>query len=194
MKPLAIMLGCALALPAYAGNDTVTIAHFADPATSASTPLFIFDGVNRTLTGGWTFNGLNLETISGNFQNVRFSMPLSNVNTFGTVSPGRLDFFLPGGAANPLLRIDFDSAQLTPTIFGATEFLATNEVTFSGTLLPLPVKQESFSFALANQVSLGLGGFTASAAFTSSAVPEPSAALVLVAGALGLARRRSARA
>lgn len=173
--------------------ESITIASFSDPAQDETTPLFEFDATTHELSGGWDGGGLTLETVTGTFENVTFSMSPLLVDAFGETQPGQVDFRDSGDTL--IYRITFDSAHLTVIGFGATEFLATNAVQFSGPILPAAVLNESFSFAFANQTPMGPGGgFTATAAFTSSAdlVPEPASAVLLVftLAAAGSTRRR----
>lgn len=195
MRVLRTALGCALWFSVPVAADT--IAQFDDPASGSDTPLFTFDADAGLLSGAWSLPGLTLETVGGDFDDATFTMEPVSVDAFGGVGAGQIDFFASGDPDNPIFIIEFDSGQLTPTNFGATEFLATNDVVFSGSILPLPTKQESFSFALANHEPFGLNGFTATAAFTSSAefIPEPGAVFFLIpAGAyLTLRRRHVAR-
>ncbi len=182
-----------LAVAFSARAESITVASFADPAGDETTPLFQFDATAHELSGGWSDPGLTLETATGTHENVTFTMSTLDVDAFGETSDGQVDFRDAGNAL--IYRITFDSAHLSVIGFGATEFLATNAVAFSGSILPAPVFNESFSFAFANQTPSGpAGGFTATAAFTSSAevVPEPASVVLLLAGfgALGVSRRR----
>lgn len=170
--------------------ESITIASFADPSVNGTTPVFVFNGTTNQLNGGWIFPGLTLETIGGTFNNATFSMSAAPGAGFGDVGAGSITFRDSGN--NPLLNIGFDSAQMNFIGFGATEFLATNNVTFSGPILPFPIESESFSFAFANQQPFG-DGFTATAAFTSSAVPEPASLALLAVGGCCLLRRRRRR-
>ncbi len=157
-----------------AAAQAETVAAFDDPSVDSSTPLFFFDGGTNILTGGWDAAGLTLQTIAGDFADASFVLEPVNVDGSGEVQAGKINFF--DSSDNPIFEINFDSAQLTQTQFGATEFLATNEVIFTGNILPAPVEAESFSFAFANQQPFGDSGFSVTAAFTASAtiIPEPA--------------------
>jgi MYXO-CTERM domain-containing protein len=166
-----------------------TFATFADPSTSAATPLFVLAG--NTLSGGWSGLGLTLQTpgsIAPDYTDVTWVMtPLNRVGPapFSLFSGGNIQFF--DSSANMIFRIDFASSYLAePISFGATDFIGQN-VVFSGPIVDAPTSAESFAFSFANQV-LTQDGMTATAAFTSSAVPAPGAAAVL--GLAGLAGRR----
>lgn len=192
MRVFSALVLC-LALAAAAQAEPMTIASFDDPAQDASTPLFEFDGITREITGGWDMPGLTLETITGTFEDVTFEMAPLFVDGFGEVEAGEIEFFDSGGS--PIFTVGFDSAQLTIVGFGATEFLATNSVMFSGSILPDEVFAESFSFAFANQAEVPeTNGFTTTAAFTSSAevVPEPASVALLLLGGFGAWRRKRA--
>jgi hypothetical protein len=193
MKTILALSVCALLAGAPAAQ-AATIAAFDDPAVSSSTPLFFFNGETNQLSGGWGMLGLTLQTIAGDFDDVSFMMTPVGVDGVGEVDAGTINFFDSG--ENPIFEISFDSAHLTPTLFGATEFLATNEVVFTGDILPAPVEAESFSFAFANQTDFGAGGFTVTAAFTSSAtiIPEPATLALMAFCVLGAARSRNRRA
>jgi len=111
------------------------------------------------------------------------------VGPLGVTSGGTIEFFDNGGSL--ILRIDFDSAVLyDPFGFGASQ-LAGNDVVFSGPIITYPLVEQAFAFSFANQVNLP-NGYTWTAAFTSSAIPEPAtAALLGLAGvALAIGRRR----
>jgi len=167
-------------LCASANAGTVTIATFEDPAPSSLTPLFFFDAPANQLNGGWSFTGLTLNTIAGDFQDVTFAMAALPGPGPGLVGAGTIEFSDTDDQA--IFTMDFDSAVLTIDTFGATEFKALNDVTFTGSILPLPTEAESFAFGFANQTAVGPdGSYTATAAFTSSArlIPEPPPLLLL---------------
>lgn len=182
-----------------ASAGTVTIATFADPSPDGTTPLFSYSAATNMLSGSWSGSGLTLETLDGDFTDATFVMSAAAGAGFGDVGAGTVEFF--DSAANSILLIGFNSGQLTFTGFGATEFMATNGVTFSGSILPDPplfTANESFAFAFANQTAVGGdGSFTATAAFTSSAeiIPEPATLGLLGFGAVALGRavRRRSR-
>jgi len=60
---------------------------------------------------------------------------------------------------------------------------------FSGPLVTTPLVDEAFAFSFANR-TVTPEGVTWTAAFTSSAIPEPSTAVLLGVGLVILLRRR----
>lgn len=192
MRRFVSGLAFCLALAGSAFSQTFTVATFSDPALDETTPLFELNGL--VFDGGWAGSGLDLLTpglTAPDFLNATFDMDaltLTDPNT-GALTGGQIRFYDSSNALQ--LTIDFDGAQLyVPFIFGASDgFLATT-VTFGGPAVTTPLTSESFAFSFANQVATA-EGFTATSAFTSSAVPEPSSiALVVVGGLLAAIRRR----
>jgi hypothetical protein len=172
-----------------------TIATFSDPSPDGSQPLFTFSsaGGTGTLSGGWSTNGLLLETPglgAPDFNNAHFSMP--GVAATGgpsnwTLGAGAINF--TDNVGNPLMTITFAGGSLaSPITFGASDFVGQN-VVFSGPIIPGGLSQESFAFSFANPVGT-IGNYTVTAAFTSSAVPEPASIVLLALGALAAIRRR----
>jgi hypothetical protein len=189
-----------------------TIATFADPSISSSNPLFTVDFTALTLNGVWSDaqTGLTLQVpYSGHtFSNAWFttngaisltqivpSLPYYNAGA------GVIDFYKDGTSTNPLLVIGFDGGFVSPYGFGANEVLFTaNNVTITGSEITSTLSQEQFSFSFANVTpfsSIGTAandtGFTATASFTSSAVPEPATITLLCAGVLTLLKRKSSK-
>lgn len=188
--PITLVLVSVL-FAASVNAETVTVATFADPAADSSTPLFTLSG--DTLSGGWTGSGLELITPfdGGAFPDATFAMTdLTVLDPDGTLSAGAIEFFDQFNSL--LLRIDFGSGLLhSPFGFGAST-LHGNNVTFSGPIVGFQPSEESFAFSFANQATTP-GGSTWTAAFTSSAVPEPAVLVMLGLGglAIGLTRRRA---
>jgi len=179
---------------------TSTIATFDDPAADSSTPLFTVDLNNDEITGGWADSqtGLDLDVVyTGNtFLDAFFTMtPVSYTGGLmgGPTGGGIVKFFADGQSTSttPLLQINFDSATLLPASFGGVELFG-NDVEISGSEIGgATLTDEAFAFSFANQVLLpDEVGFTATSAFTSSAVPEPATVALLGFGSLSLILRR----
>lgn len=211
LNGIGFLVMCVITLcTTWAGAVTSTIATFADPAADSTTPLFEVDLTNGFIRGGWDDSQTNLTlnvVYSGHtFNDAFFTMtPVSYSGdiTGGVTGGGVIMFRMDGQgsgttAITPLIRIEFDSAYISLTGFGAVEMFTASNITITGTEIDIPLTNESFSFSFANYAPLSEGeGFTATAAFTSSAtIPEPATLTLLGAGLLmALTRkRRSARA
>lgn len=197
---VAAAIGVGLASTAQAS----TIATFADPASGPTTPLFAWDNGTTTLTGGWAGLGLNLLTPgvpAADFANATFTMtPLTQTATFSGIvllTGGTIRFFDSGAAE--VLRIDFSSAVLSASLSVGASDLTANNVTFSGSMIPLgsTISNEAFAFSFANPVQTGQTGlppsFTVTSSFTSSAdiiIPAPGAAALMGLGGIMAMRRR----
>jgi len=116
-------------------------------------------------------------------------MTAEAVDVNGVVSAGTIEFLDNLGGL--ILQIKFDFATLfQPFGFGASELIGQG-VEFSGPIVTPPLSERTFSFSFANQTEKPTG-YTWTAAFTSSAVPEPSVlALLAVGSAAALWRRRA---
>jgi len=192
---LCIMFVCTTLVEA-----TLTIATFDDPAVNSTTPLFMVDLINDEITGGWADSqtGLDLDVVySGHtFSDAFFTMTTVSYTgglMGGSTGGGTVKFFADGQSTGttPLIQIDFNSATLSPTGLGGAELFG-NDVTISGSEIGgATLTDEAFSFSFANQVLLpDEGGFTATSAFTSSAVPEPATITLLGISSLSLILRR----
>lgn len=188
-----------LAVAAVAGSasaQTFTFATFADPSSGPVPPMFVYDNSGPgTLNAAWGQPGLTLQTpgsAAPDYSNVTFAMSTlvqTSALPFATFTGGNIQFF--DSSSTMIFRIDFSSAYLSgPLGFGAADLIG-NNVVFSGPLVGSPLSQESFSFSFANQVATA-NGYTATAAFTSSAAPTPGAlALVGISGLVAARRRRA---
>ena len=201
---ICAMVTMILAIAATAQATAVTIATFADPAVDDTTPLFTVDLNNDVITGGWPDSqaNLTLEVVySGNtFSDAFFTMTdivYSGGISGGSTSGGTIKFFADGQSTSttPLVRIDFGSAHMTPLNFGAMDIFYSDGVTITGSEIVGSLTEKSFSFSFTNQAHLSNStdwsdGFTATASFTSSAVPEPATVGLLGLGGLCVLIRR----
>lgn len=170
-----------------------TIATFADPALSGATPLFTYDSGTTVLTGQWMSTGLTLEVPStlvggpANYNDAMFQMTNLTVGAGGVTSGGKIDFF--DSTMTKLFSISFDKALLSDPIFGASYLKADNVQFLNASGVPYNLDEEQFAFSFANAVKTG-NVTTWTAAFTSSAVPEPTAMMLLLVGSISTLLRR----
>lgn len=181
---------------AAASHASFTVATFADPSNSSTNPLFSFNANTSTLTGGWSGTGLTLQTPGliggGSLNDVKFVMtPITTTNIGPGVfvtNGGNIKFYT-SDINNPDFTVNFDSAILVnPLNFGTSEFIGSN-VSFTGPNVPSGLSEESFGFTFANQ-RVNQGVYTYTAAFTSSAVPEPATMIAIATGIAGVVARR----
>jgi hypothetical protein len=177
-----------------------TIATFADPSKNSNNPLFTVNFTALTLDGSWpdTKTGLTLQfTYNGNnFTDAWFdvdgSVALSPIipNTLYTTGPGTINFYQDNTSTDPLMIINFNGGTVSLNNFGAGQLVG-QDVTFTGSEITGSFSQEQFSFSFVNTALLpgNDAGFTATAAFTSSAVPEPATICLLCLGAMSLIKR-----
>lgn len=196
----AIVAGLTLMVAVLSPMQAGTIATFSDPASDASTPLMQVDLLNDIITGGWADSqmGLDLEVVyTGNiFEDAFFTMTAltytGDING-GVTGGGAIKFYKDGDSSDvsavPLVQFDFDSAYISPVTLGSHELFFEN-VTITGSEIFTVLAEEAFSFSFANQTMTPDGGFVATAAMTSSAVPEPATLTLLSMGLLVLRRGR----
>jgi hypothetical protein len=177
-----------------------TVATFADPSNSSINPLFTVDFTALTLNGGWSdakpgltlqfpFNGHNYSNAWFNVSQVSLAPTIPG--TLYSAGSGVINFYKDGTSTSPLLIINFNSGNVSLSDFGATDFIATN-VTITGSEIIGTLSQEQFAFSFVNTASLPThSGFTATASFTSSAVPEPATIALLCFGVLGMVNRKN---
>jgi hypothetical protein len=180
-----------------------TIATFDDPAVNGTTPLFTVDFTAMTLNGGWA-NGntgllLHIPYSGNNFTDAWFEMTeVHIINTFGDTGSGEINFYAYGDTTSPLLTISFGSGYVDSSNFGADGIFVTDNVTITGSEIMGDLSEEQFAFSFANPAKLPdhtewTDGFTATAAFTSSAVPEPATITLLCTGILTILRRKNSK-
>ncbi|MFA5251981.1 MAG: PEP-CTERM sorting domain-containing protein [Phycisphaerae bacterium] len=169
----------------------VTIATFADPAVNKNTQLFTVNLGTDLITGGWgdAQTGLTLQIPYSVNTYIDAFFTMTNVAysggiTGGSTGGGTIKFFANGQSTSttPLLQIEFDAGHVTPFGFGAMDMFYFDDVIITGSEITGPLTDESFAFSLGNLSPLGgnwNNGYTATAAFTSSAVPEPATIILL---------------
>ena len=191
---------------------SITIATFDDPSAGSSDPLFTVDFTLMKLTGGWADAkpGVTLVTPYGTYEDVWFEMgdvtitgtaTVPGVGKFGYVGSGTINFYANNTLVSPLVTIGFENSLVSRYGFDGSDetpdgdIVSTN-VTITGSVIPYALSNEQFSFSFANLTKLPdhtsfNDGFTATAAFTSSAeIPEPATLCLLGLGALNLIRRK----
>jgi len=179
------------------------VATFADPSLSGETPLFTVDvgslAEPGTLSGGWGDDqeGLNLEIVwtgAPVYEDAFFIFDTVEYNGDiygGYTGAGVIEFYEDNDTAmtEALLKLEFDRADLNLGGVYAHNIISADNVTISGVGIPT-LEMEEFSFSFANKQPLGgngwsnATGFTATASFTSSAVPEPATFAFLVVGTI----------
>jgi hypothetical protein len=180
-------------------NAAFTVATFADPSNDSINPLFEVDFTGMTLNGGWpdAKPGLFLDIpYSGNtFTDAWFQMTeVGIIDAFGDTGGGEINFYANGTSTNPLLVVNFESGYVSRFNFGADEIFVADNVTITGSEITNELSEEEFSFSFANLAHPEGSqdwndGFTATAAFTSSAIPEPTTIFLLGFGAVALLKR-----
>ncbi len=192
-----LALGCALL---SASSQAFTVATFADPSPDGSTPLFTFNSTALTLDGGFAGTGLTLQTpgwAAPDYSDATFTMTTVSLTATGDpdvflTAGGTLDYF--DSLSNGVMTITFGSGIFVRNNgFGGSDFSG-QIVSISGPGIPGDWYNETFNFSFANPETNGnLSTYTA--AFTSSAVPEPATMLALASGAgMLIARRRRNKA
>jgi hypothetical protein len=144
-----------------------------------------------TITGGWGGTALNLTVDGVAYLNTTLSFELMTYTgsfSNGILDPGEFDFIWGG---NLLFKVAFDHARVNIGGLAGDNIFSNNGVEFSGPAVASfgTLTNESFSFSFANQAPIE-DGFTSSAAFTSSAIPEPATIFVLALGSVFVVVRR----
>jgi hypothetical protein len=203
---MVILLALSIGFISVNAKASMTIATFADPSRSSGKPLFKVDFTLMQITGEWgdsrTGLTLRIPCNSGHtFTDAWFEMdavPITSASGMsGQIGSGVINFYANGSATDPLLIVSFKSGTVSRYGSGADERLTTNNVTITGSEIAGTLSQEQFSFSFANLAKLQgstnwAEGFTATAAFASSAIEivEPATICILGLGVLGLVRRK----
>lgn len=193
---------CLVAAPAAMGFAT-----FNDPTAGLPAPVTpLFEITATTVSGEWSDPGMDLylgplaapyagplyEDVIFEFVATTYT-PLASYT--GQLDAGSFSFYEREAGDTKgaeILRVEFDQALFNRWGLGADNIFQDSGVTFTVFGNDLDLLEETFSFSFAHQVPNG-PGFTASAAFTSSAlVPEPVSLFLLCLGGIGmwLPRRR----
>lgn len=177
---------------------TMTIATFADPTADGSTPLFTVDFNGSLITGGWTGTGLNLNVLSSTtYYDAVFSITDITITSesdpfFGFKTEGGIIKFFESDQTTEILTVEFNVGWVTLSQLGGADF-ESEDVTITGPALgSLILDEETFAFSFTNQLPIQSDlkdGFTATASFTSSAVPEPATVTLLSLGSLTIFKR-----
>jgi len=201
-----VLLMCVfIAFTSINAKATFIVATFADPSNNSSNPLFNVNFNSMTLTGGWSDTKigllLNIPYSGHNFTDAWFTisqLSLTQIipSTLYSTGSGVINFYANGNSITPLLVINFVSGDLVSNInLGANNLFVANNVTITGSEITGALSEEEFSFSFANPAHLDGStnwddGFAATAAFTSSAIPEPATIALLSFGVLSLIRRK----
>lgn len=202
LRVWTLAIGLFLVIAMSAPAPAMMISQFDAPAADGTTPMFVLDTTSDTLTGGWgdERTGLDLEMgVAGGgsvFIDAYFTMSpvaYTGPDSGGDTGGGTLTFY-PDGGGVPLMQITFAKGYVSNNGFGAMDLSRGDGVVISGSAFSNTFVNESFVFDFDHQTALPNGGFSATASFVASgtALPEPMTALLLVAGAVSLTRRRRA--
>jgi PEP-CTERM motif len=202
---ISVLLVLSVGFIAVNAKASFTVATFADPSGNSDNSLFTVNFLGGTLNGTWADGnpGLTLEipcsgyTIENGtaFHDVWFEMTQVGIDASGDTGGGDIDFYAHGTTTNPLLTINFGSGFVSRYGFGADDLFTTNNVTIESSKIASPLSEEQFAFSFANQAKLpGNGnwgdGFTATASFSSSAIPEPATIAIFGLSITAIIRRR----
>ena len=188
----------AMAASVYAG--TVTVATFDDPSVGSAENLFTVNYNAGTLQGGWLDTGLTLEVPVAGLIYVDATFVLDPMTLdFPSTSDSKSAYYTNNGRSairfydgtTQVLTIEFDRLWIQDRNSGLNgQDVYGDNVTITGLGIPVGLTQESFGFTFTNIVDNTSGEVTATASFTSSAVPEPATMALLALGGLMIRRRK----
>lgn len=200
MKKFSVLVVAALLIAASA-QASFTVATFASPSSGSTNPLFLVNWDSNAATGGWAdgLGNLSLQFVwpnVGTFDDVWFEMSDLTItsqpvpNEYGYTTGGVISFYETGTLANPILVISFTDGYVNKFGFGS------DNAVFAGSQISGTLSEEQFSFSFAAvqdlKKSSGFEAFSATAAFNSSAIPEPATLAIFGLGSLlaaGLRKR-----
>lgn len=208
LRYVAILAVAAASVLTSGVANAITIATFADP-TVGGPIVSMFDvrdtgaGVGRVKgkTGGTILDLQVDNTIYTDaileFGDIAYTGNYKN----GTLKAGEFNFFYKDSNNNPVLvlKVQFESGKVNVLGLGGENIFSDDGVRFSGPAVDSlgTLTEESFSFSFANQKPIKNGtttiGFTSTAAFASSAVPEPATIFLLTLGSVLVATHRRRR-